>query len=547
MNARCRSGALLLAVLLASCNREQRRSVTISNLELYPATASVGEGTAYILGAFEVADPETASSARTVVTPGTVDFIEVDGSTVWFGFVLPTNAPAVIEVSVQLSGDAHAGVRASNVLTAAFAITHDLDSEFGVGGIVVRDDLNAEENESAHAVIIQPDGRIVIGGAVRDRGMLERYLPDGAPDPSFSDGGRFEFLDGVVRDVRAIVLQPDGKIVAVGSGAALGSYDGEQAVVARLLADGTVDISFGSAGVARTSYRSGAEVHGVALQPDGKIVIVGRASFGSHTEGFVARFTRDGAFDPGFAMGGVFQYPGAVGTGTAFRGVAIDTEGRIVVAGSSPGGIYDPADSLGRPYIQSLVLRINSNGELDHTFGSRGAFRWNLLHDEPHGVAIQPGGRIVVGGTSYDAESIASTTVFVAGITPAGMLDTTFADGGVFWSRPLAPYGMSGPGFAMSSAGEPVLVGYRDIGSAACLIRLTPDGVLDRAFSADGFAAAWSGGLDHGTAVAIQPDNQVVLAGWTAYIDGVSDKAVLLARFRAPSSALLASTGDEPR
>jgi uncharacterized delta-60 repeat protein len=532
-----------IAALLAACSEREAKvasagpTVVISALQLFPASASVGEGGAYVLGAFDVAPPETGTDVAhlTVVqlsgAPQAVDFVEGDGSTVWFGVIFPAHASAVLPVSVSLRVEDRP---ASNVLTAEFAVTQDLDLGFGLDGVVVRDD--DAFHEWTHAIALQPDGRIVVGGEITPGAFVDRYLAGGSPDLSFSDDGRFVFPPEImVEDVRAIAVQPNGDILVAGVGAPVG-YSLNQAMVARLRPDGTLDAAFGTGGIARTSYLYGAQANAIALQPDGKIVIAGWISFASYSEALVARFTADGAFDTAFGTGGIFQYAGPMGTGEAFTGVAVDADGRIVVTGTSPSGglVGDPPRVIDPGSRHSLALRLTPDGVLDPTFAGDGTLRWRLLEvDEPRGVAIQPEGRIVVGGGTSNVSSMASMVAFAAGITPAGALDETFGDEGLFWSRPLAPYGMFGTALAMSTAGEPVLVGYR--GSQAVVIRLTPDGELERSFSADGFAAATTYGMGHGAAVAVQPDDKVVVAGWSTGHDGTSDPGVLLVRFVAPS------------
>lgn len=508
-------------------------AITISGLELFPASASVGEGNgnAYVLGVVEVAgvDPALLPSAVYALSlrlqDATVqpDFVDAVETYALFGLLLPSGQPASHQLDVQLGP--WNGRAASNVLSATVQVTQDLDGTFGSGGMVIRDDVLGSGGiaEEARAVALQPDGRIVVGG-LANGALVERYLPDGTPDASFGAGGRFVLASPwTTHEVHAVAVQPDGKILAAGTGP-FGIYDGPQAMVFRLLTDGTLDPSFGTGGLAVSDFHYDAAAHGIALQPDGRIVVVGEVSTGTDVLALVQRYTAGGTLDPSFGEGGIFRYSDPAGGWDRGLGVAVDGAGRVVVAGST-----SPADAIALTDL--LVLRLAPDGALDPTFGTGGAFRWDLLYDTGYGVGVQQGGRIVVGGGAWDYAS-ANNLAFALGITSDGRVDTSFADGGHFESFPLAPYGMMGNAFALSASGAPILAGYRD--QDAVVIRLTPDGALATSFSVDGFAAASSGGIAHGSAVAVQPDGRAVLAGWSTYHDQYSDSGVLLARFLAP-------------
>jgi uncharacterized delta-60 repeat protein len=158
------------------------------------------------------------------------------------------------------------------------------------------------------SIAVQPDGRILVGGVAWSKGQgrfaLARYLPSGQIDPSFA---RFPAATGPLSGYRTLYegisvlsLQPDGKIVAAGrrAGALL---------VARYQPNGRLDRSFHGTGYVQTHLGSSYEPAGVAIQPDGKIVVAGteeRDESSSASEGELVRYEPDGRLDPGFGVGG---------------------------------------------------------------------------------------------------------------------------------------------------------------------------------------------------------------------------------------------------
>ena len=139
-----------------------------------------------------------------------------------------------------------------------------------------------------------------------------RYNADGTPDATFGDGGRvrFSYSTGPASLIRAMLIQPDGRIV-------VGGGDGDRFAVARLLPSGLLDPSFGSGGTVITQVREyplsgGGNVTSIALEPDGAVVVAGRTASGSSssvTNTFVvARYDSAGRLDPSFATRGWKEY-----------------------------------------------------------------------------------------------------------------------------------------------------------------------------------------------------------------------------------------------
>ncbi|MFZ1687032.1 MAG: hypothetical protein WAU70_06410 [Flavobacteriales bacterium] len=254
-----------------------------------------------------------------------------------------------------------------------------LDSGFGIGGIVTTAVGAPGETEQAYALVVQPDGRIVVAGAAtdsnQDRFCVVRYLSDGTLDPAFSGDGiqitpMVPTWPGLAHGV---AIQPDGKIIAVGwsNGFAL----------ARYTTTGDLDITFGNNGTVTTGVAGLA--YDVVVQPDGKILVPG-AIGGGNFSCVTARYNEDGTLDSGFGVNG--QAITLVNTSSIADAVLYQPDGKIVVSGYSGIGF--------------LVLRYTANGTLDASFGNAGVVTTILAPQGAiaFGSALQSNGRILVCG-----------------------------------------------------------------------------------------------------------------------------------------------------
>src|SRR5262249_25442696 len=152
-----------------------------------------------------------------------------------------------------------------------------LDAGFGTAGIALGD-LGTGLNTAELGLTLQPDGKIVVVGSISDNFAVVRYTVAGALDPSFGTNGRVT-TEYPGRDrARAALVQPDGKIVVAGV-TSTGPFSSQVSdfALARYNADGSLDAGFGAGGTLTTDFASaGDEGNGVLVQPDGKIVAVGK-------------------------------------------------------------------------------------------------------------------------------------------------------------------------------------------------------------------------------------------------------------------------------
>lgn len=360
----------------------------------------------------------------------------------------------------------------------------DLDTTFGNGG---KKTVNFGGTDIATAVLVQPNGRVVAagGGAPASSFCVVRLrAANGTLDPTFGSGGK-RVIDFGTDDesVYAAALQPDGKIVLAGDSRL-------QPAAVRLKADGALDTSFDGDGRKLFSWGAIGRVTAVVVAPNGKLLLGGF----SGPEGGdikVARLNANGGFDTTFGAGGIATIDfGATEYGEA---MARQADGRILVAGrSSAGG--------------AVVARLRATGVLDPDFGSGG--RVTL----PGGgslsaVLVQPDRNVIVAGNVSG-----SAAMTVTRLKPDGSLDMTFGSAG---TTSVAFGSMANPlgGAARQPDGKLVIAGYTQDGEDVAVARLNTDGSLDATFGAGGKATVDFGAATFGNAVALAPNGRIVVAG----------------------------------
>ena len=416
----------------------------------------------------------------------------------------------------------------------------DLDTSFGDGGIqtIPIGQGMAEVTGTA----IQDDGKVVVVGnsPSGDGFLVARLLPDGRRDDGFDDDGLANLDFGGTESLRAlaVAVQEDGKILVVGQ-AADPSSDGvgptrTGVAIARLGPDGTPDSTFDGDGLLvlpapeATSYGG----FSVAVQGDGKIVVAGGVldSFGGNFGvGFeVIRLQPDGSADATFSGDGrTAVLFGDLLTASA-RSVAIQPDGKVVVAGTVRGSQMAPRFG---------VARLNPDGTPDPSFDGDGLVTAEFSSTsevDARSVLLQPDGKIVVAGRNgrvFGGLLGGGFGFAVARFTETGALDPSFDDDGqvtIDYDRPQNP---THPSAALQRDGKIILVGATNSGSPffgqandeVIVARLVADGRVDASFGDSGLATVAVDlvpqGADRGEAVAVQPDGKVVVAGAVAGSD----------------------------
>lgn len=255
-------------------------------------------------------------------------------------------------------------------LVARYNSDGTLDTTFGTGGWVLV--VTSTEQFRITAVIVQRDGRVVLAGSTWDHvALLVRLLPDGSADPTYSNGRPNFDPPQVGIPVRMYVagagILSDGRILVAGSTGYEDKAGG--AITVRVTATGAVDPTFGDAGVARSRLGMGGFVHGMAVQPDGKVVLAGTPTlYFPHQKFITARLTADGHPDLSFGLGGEMSAPVGDAENATATSVAVAPDGSLFVGGWATAG---PG---GEPYVpdRHFVAHIRPSGALDPHFGDGG-------------------------------------------------------------------------------------------------------------------------------------------------------------------------------
>jgi uncharacterized delta-60 repeat protein len=381
---------------------------------------------------------------------------------------------------------------------------------------------------TASDVAVQADGKSVVTGTSSSANLTQfmtaRFNTDGTLDKTFGphkDGIVYTAVGGSRSEANAVAIQPDGKIVVVGSS---GEYGGKFAVV-RYNSDGSLDNSFDADGKKTFSIKDHSNAYAVALQTDGKILIAGGDTNGNyitsaHNEDFaVARLNSNGSFDLGFGWFGKATI--AMGADENVNAIAIDYTGapstnphfgKIVLVGQQC------PDNLGPP-TSIVMARLNSNGRRDYSFGDlAGAADTeyvvtrfpNHRDSSASSVLMQPDGKIVIAGTTGDNYTGPSLQFALARYLPSGKLDKTFGTSGTG----LVETGTGGMdrGFDLVQSRDGGLILGGLVDSNFALAAYDANGRLNTAFGDRGkvrlpVGQAGSMGL------ALTPDQRLVIAG----------------------------------
>jgi uncharacterized delta-60 repeat protein len=388
-----------------------------------------------------------------------------------------------------------------------------LDPSFGAAGLAT--------GPTGRGVAIQPDGKIVVVGTASNAIEVIRYTSSGSLDSTFGSGGIVTTQTGKFRSQgMAVAVQGDGKIVAAGY--AYNSYSSKYGynyaiTMVRYNSDGSLDQTFGGhkgGGIVATDITPNIDVpSGVALQPDGKIVVVGHAGEGilgaitpTPLELVVLRYDTNGSLDSTFGTGGIAALrQGVVESGSS---VAVQPDGSIV-AGAYQGNVASQAGAA--------VVRFTAAGQLDSTFGSGGIATFTLAGATNYGtpsVAVQSGNIVALGTASYSS----GNQIYLTRFTTTGQLDTSFGSSGFVTNSAFSSTAATG---AVQVAGNGDLLvagtstsatptGTPDFALAAYL----PTGALDTTFGTNGVTTTdFNNSSDSVSGMAIQSDGNIVLAG----------------------------------
>ncbi len=431
-----------------------------------------------------------------------------------------------------------------------------MDQTFGnLGSAFISPRINgsADSNDQCNAIAIQPDGKIVMGGTSSNNTLEQsffaaaRYLPSGQLDTSFGTNGVMSIIPTIYERssgvyvagdsdaCNSIAIQPDGCIV-MGGQTSDANGDATYFAAARLLPSGQLDTTFGDGGtmyVPTIGVSGGYDVcHSLALQPDGKIVMGGESTglIGNVAANrfSAVRLLPDGQVDTSFGDNGATIVAVIPAANTVCNSIALQPDGSIVMGRY----IINTVDSVAaRRFAAAQLL---SNGLVDTSFGDNG-FKYidtimpvgNSYDDECSSIALQPDGKIVMGGYTRFVYFAA------ARLLSNGQLDTSFGINGSLYLPVLTAHGSFERcnAIALQLDGKIVMGGFTD-GSTNrrnryrngvshkrfVAARLLINGQLDTSFGVKGsmcLDAINTGDTESCNAIALQSDGKIVMGGYT--------------------------------
>lgn len=382
------------------------------------------------------------------------------------------------------------------------------------------------------AAATQPDNKLLVGGRspalyVYNNFILARHNTDGTPDVLFGDKGQVvTAVDDLVPNIRysfgwtSVAVQPDGKIVAAGSiGWTNPDYPPEyhaqfdvDIVVARFLPDGIPDSSFGSSGRVVTNLGYLENIRAVAVQKDGKIVVAGDQTtdfYDGNSNGIlVARYNTNGTLDKSFGKYGGYTVYDYNNGGNYGYAMLLQPDGKIVVGGYEAGG------------NDFLVLRYLPDGKLDNSFGKAGAVKTTLptlgAYTTVNSLALDEKGRICATGVLSSNQGVAVTRYL-----PDGSPDNSFDKDGIVELN-LGNVWYSNGNTVLSQPGNKLVVSAcvrpdEDTLFRETLTGLNEDGSLDASFGTSNGQTITGIGIsdDAGVDAVMQPDGKIIISGTT--------------------------------
>jgi uncharacterized delta-60 repeat protein len=374
----------------------------------------------------------------------------------------------------------------------ALAAAGDLDPTFGTGGKTITS--AAQGFASIRDIAVQENDRIVAAGARNGAFTVMRYTAMGELDPTFSDDGIATASFSEEDSAYGVAIQPDGKIVAVGTMAF-----GEAVAIARFTSGGALDATFSGNGKART--RAGFAGEDVGIQSDGAIVVMGSGYDRAREKvDFLAlRYGSDGTRDLSFGDDGVTRVSfGPTTVGDQAYGGALDPQDRIYLVGSAFGRDFG-------------IARLLPDGERDQDFGANGKVTTTFGDGAALAldIAIQADGRpVAVGYVNFNQGF--DTTMAIARYRLGGSLDPTFSRNGkttTSFTRDSIASGVT-----IDANGRIIVCG--DITYRWAITRYRSDGSLDLSFSGNGRVATnFTNDIDRAYAVTTQDGGRIVVGG----------------------------------
>lgn len=399
-----------------------------------------------------------------------------------------------------------------------------IDPTFGNDGVVTSDFGGGLEQIEDIAVL--PDGKILAAGhtwqedAAGPRFSVARYDKNGKLDKKFGKGGivrvalveeQFDYSEA-----RGLAVQPDGKFILVGTAHNPQMYHSTFGMV-RFNANGTLDKTFGKGGIVLTpldditGFGHDQEAFAVAVAADGKIVVVGETA-GYPADFAVVRYDSKGRLDKKFGKNGLVTTD--FGGDDSASALAIQPDGKIVVAGNGVMGDNDYA-----------IARYNPDGKLDRSFGEGGKATVDFLggKDWPYGVHVREDGKVIVGGFAQfgapecgwypEDDLVVTCELYGTALVQLNEDGTPDMDFGDK-GRIISDFVSSSSGYSMAVREDGKIALGGSIGNDDFIVAVyNPDGTIDESFAGGGAQRLDIGGTDRVYALAFQEDGKLVAGG----------------------------------
>lgn len=392
------------------------------------------------------------------------------------------------------------------LLTSIAGFAQTLDPTFDTDGIAKFQVSNTPSTQVVYDTALQTDGKIVYVGkfySPYSSNFIARYNPDGTKDNTFNQYG---FIKYNLDIFQAVQIQNDGKIVVVG-----------QSTITRVTSTGLLDVTFNTTGIKRISFNNqNMNIKSVRFQTDDKIVVSGYISNGTNNDFAIARLNSDGTLDTTFDTDGILILPIGTDNDRAFSH-KIQTDGKIVVFGTTFNGTNS----------DFAVVRLNTNGTLDTTFGVTGKVITTFTStssDACFDGDILSNGKILAFGNS------AGQCAFVR-FNTNGTLDTTLdSDGKLTLNHTISISGASTSTSIHSLPKIKILADDKIVVSGTSnqeykVIKLLANGSsYDTTFDTDGVVSILDN-ISYSTFLMVKPDGKIVTGGYS-YINSISDSKI---------------------
>lgn len=449
-----------------------------------------GEAQGFLVARFNIdgsVDNSFNNGIGLVITPFYYSLYSDRGD--YFGEVPNGNATAVVvqnDGKIVVGGSANLQEEYAQFAVIRYNTDGSIDSSFDNDGRHTTRLNNAfDERDVGEALAIQNDGKIILAGRANNNFAVARYNTDGSLDNTFNGTGT---LVTTIQNYAGadITLQSNGKII-------LGGSTINDFVVLRLNIDGSFDNSFSGDGVQTTDiHSSDDEASSLILQSDGKIVLTGTEFFITNARNFQliasVRYNTDGSLDNSFDHDGKLEGVGKLGN-TSFISSTLQTDGKLVVSGTTWNGKnYD-----------IVVARYNSDGSPDNTFSSDGVLVLDMGSQEyASNVIIQKDGKILLSGTrGFD-----NSQVVIMRFNSNGTADNT-----IFQYQFGAAADM-----ALQSDGK-ILLSFHTSERKYKIVRYNVNGQVDNTFGTNGISEVQTASIFIGEKITVQADDKILIAG----------------------------------